>query len=886
MRRLSRTLSILRSMLMRPRRNGAVYRRRRATALGVMALLALALFVVSPVSGAPGSLVQSAVSAWQSAFGERPQAPIGQRMIVVLEAPSLADGLADSRSAPTAEERRRWLAEAQAAQRMLVARLERRGVTLKPRRSFTRTLNGFSADVDARALAELERTDGVAGVYPVRTVQPASVPAEILSRADFQAGGHEPGVELPGFDGSGITIALLDTGVQATHPALGGRVERGIDVLGKGKAAAPRAKPDEPGRVETHGTRMAGLLVGESESIRGVATGATVLPIRVLGWQRAAGGEYAVFGTTDVLLAGLERAVDPNRDGDPADAADVALAPVVAPFAGFADGPEARAVAGATKLGTLVVAAAGNDGPSGAAGFGSVGAPGGAPEALTVGAVDARTRIATTRVVIRSEDETLLDADLELAGAVGPDGTATLIAGGLHGPTLAAPDRPGGVSAGGTELGDFFDRDGLSTVAGRAVFLPARGDVAAQARNAAAAGATALLVSGGRVPAGGLDLDESTAIPVVALPAAAGRAALTALAGGEALNVELGPVGSAANRGSGGVAPFSSGGLVFDGRVKPDLVAPGVGLVTADAGPGERVATASGSSAAAAVVAGTAALVAEARPGLTPGQLRSLLVGAAQPLEGVTVTAAGAGIVDPVAAAATEVAVEPTTIALGRVSGKSWRVLRGVLVTNLSNRPVDVSFGLVRDAATPEVAFAANPGALSLDPGARELVTLQASVESGAAGATGGAFIVQPAGSQTVRVPWAVAFRPRKAEPLLADVRLSNDSFEPSPAAPAVVAFQAGRAEATAGSDTVAPVALLTAELRRAGGKSLGTLIQMRNLLPGRYAFGLTGRAANGKRLAPGDYVLRLRAKPVTGDLGAPDTVVDVPFRITRGSAG
>ena len=60
----------------------------------------------------------------------------------------------------------------------------------------------------------------------------------------------------------------------------------------------------------------------------------------------------------------------------------------------------------------------------------------------------------------------------------------------------------------------------------------------------------------------------------------------------------------------------------------------------------------------------------------------------------------------------------------------------------------------------------------------------------------------------------------------------------------------------------------------------------MRNLLPGRYAFGLTGRAANGKRLAPGDYVLRLRAKPVAGDLGAPDTVVDVPFRITRGSAG
>jgi hypothetical protein len=194
-----------------------------------------------------------------------------------------------------------------------------------------------------------------------------------------------------------------------------------------------------------------------------------------------------------------------------------------------------------------------------------------------------------------------------------------------------------------------------------------------------------------------------------------------------------------------------------------------------------------------------------------------------------------------------------------------------------------MTFGLVRDSTTPEVAFAANPRALSLEPGARELVTLQASADVATAGATGGAFIVQPVGSQAVRVPWAVSFRPRKAEPLLEDVRLSSDVFEPSSVAPTVVAFQAGRADFTAGGDTVAPVALLTAELRRVDGKPLGTLIQMRNLLPGRYAFGLTGRAANGKRLGPGSYMLRLRAKPVEGDVGAPDSVVDLRFTITRG---
>jgi minor extracellular serine protease Vpr len=854
--------------------------RRRVTALGVVALVALALVVAAPVVGAPGSVLRSAISAWKSAFGERPQAPVGQRMIVVLEAPSLADRIASPPKAPTAEERRRWLAEAQTAQRLLLARLERRGVVLKPVRSFTRILNGFSAAVDSRALAELERTGGVIGVYPVRTVQPASVVSETLQRDDFRAGGHRPGVSLPGFNGSGTTIALLDTGVQAQQSALRGRVLPGVDVLGGGKSAAPRTKPDEPGRLETHGTRMAGLLVAESEAVHGVAPGATLLPIRILGWQRAAGGDYAVFGQSDVLLEGLERAVDPNRDGDPADAADIALLPVVEPFAAFADGPEARAVAGATRIGMLVVAAAGNDGRAGRRGFGSVGAPGGAPDALTVGALDARRRIVTTRLVLMAGDKVLLDRSIELAGSVAPPARTSFPVAGLRGPTLADPARPARLGDTGVELGDFFDPNGVSTVAGRAVLLPASGNVAAQARNAAAAGATAVLLSGGRVPAGALDLDEAVAIPVVAVPAGPGGAGLRALAARETLTVELGPALTSPNPESGRVAPFSSGGLVLDGRVKPDVVAPGVGVVTTDAGVGERVATVSGTSAAAAIVAGAAALVSEARPGLAAGELRSLLVGAARPLDGEPVTAAGSGLVDPAAAAATEIVVEPTAIPLGRVPPKTWRVLRGVAVRNLSSRRVDVSFGLVRESAAPDVDFAANPGTLSLEPGARALVTLQASAGKGTSGATGGAFVAQPAGSQAVRVPWAVSFRPQKEEPLIGDVRASDRAFEPSSAAPAVVAFRAGRADSAADGETVQPVALLTAELRRLGGKSLGILIRMRNLLPGRYAFGLTGRSATGRKLAPGVYVLRLRAKPVVGDLGAADSVVDIRFRI------
>src|SRR5215208_1924287 len=96
--------------------------------------------------------------------------------------------------------------------------------------------------------------------------------------------------------------------------------------------------------------------------MEGVAPGAQILPIREAGWQREACGRWAVFGLTDQLIAGVEHAVDPNRDGIALDAARVALVGVAEPFAAFEDSPSSRAVAGALRLDTLVVAPAGNDG--------------------------------------------------------------------------------------------------------------------------------------------------------------------------------------------------------------------------------------------------------------------------------------------------------------------------------------------------------------------------------------------------------------------------------------------------------------------------------------------------------------------------------------------
>ena len=75
----------------------------------------------------------------------------------------------------------------------------------------------------------------------------------------------------------------------------------------------------------------------------------------------------------------------------------------------------------------------------------------------------------------------------------------------------------------------------------------------------------------------------------------------------------------------------------------------------------------------------------------------------------------------------------------------------------------------------------------------------------------------------------------------------------------------------------------LELELWTARGKRLGVLAHLRDLLPGRYAFGLTGRGPDGKELRPGRYVLRLHASAVDAEDGARATIARAVFTVTRG---
>src|SRR5262249_25632291 len=188
------------------------------------------------------------------------------------------------------------------------------GVLIRPQFSFTRVLNGFSAAVDARGLAVLERSPEVAGVYPDRVAYPASVSSRLLARV---AGSSGLALSVRGIAGRGVTIALLDTGVDRAQPYLRGRILSGIDIVGGAPNAEAAPRPDDPGVVEEHGTEMAGILVGAGgpAGIQGVATGASVLPIRVAGWQADAAGHWAVYAPADEIVARLEEAGGPDGRG-------------------------------------------------------------------------------------------------------------------------------------------------------------------------------------------------------------------------------------------------------------------------------------------------------------------------------------------------------------------------------------------------------------------------------------------------------------------------------------------------------------------------------------------------------------------------------------------
>ncbi len=417
--------------------------------------------------------------------------------------------------------------------------------------------------------------------------------------------------------------------------------------------------------------------------------------------------------------------------------------------------------------------------------------------------------------------------------------------------------------------------------AGKAVIVPAGSDPEATVVAASQAGAAAVILYGATLPPGGLRLSAAATAPAVVVPTAAAVELLAAQRAGLDVGVALGAAHTATNDAQGFVAGFSSRGLAYDSGVKPNLAAPGVAIATSEPGQASDgsalYGTVNGTSVAAATVAGAAALLAQLRPALGGPALESLLAGYTQST-GAPASAVGSGTLDLGASAVGELASEPTSIGFGVWGGPHWHATRTIVVRNVSSRRLAVAATVAVDGDSEAVRFHVSPLGFSLAPGkARKVQVSVIAPAASRARLVTGTVQVSATGSETLRIPWALVFKQTEAS-LLGPVTISSRAFTPSDAKPAILTVRAGAVVHDNGTQIV-PVRRLDVLLYTAAGKFLGVMARQRDLLPGAYSFGITGRGPQSFRLQPGAYELRIAAWP-TLPLAAQPTRAQVAFRI------
>uniref|UniRef100_A0AAU2JLV5 Type VII secretion-associated serine protease mycosin n=1 Tax=Streptomyces sp. NBC_00049 TaxID=2903617 RepID=A0AAU2JLV5_9ACTN len=180
--------------------------------------------------------------------------------------------------------------------------------------------------------------------------------------------------------GDGVTVAVLDTGVDDAHPDLAGQVLEGTDLIGTGAGRGDRA-------WARHGTAMASIIAGHGhgpsrgQGVLGIAPQAKILPVRVILEEGDPGRAKARESKGGALAEGIRWAADHGADvinlslGDDSDSA-------------HHEAGEDEAVQYALAKGVVVVASAGNGGETGD----RVSYPAAYPGVIAVTAVDRRGR--------------------------------------------------------------------------------------------------------------------------------------------------------------------------------------------------------------------------------------------------------------------------------------------------------------------------------------------------------------------------------------------------------------------------------------------------------------------------------------------------------------
>ena len=502
-----------------------------------------------------------------------------------------------------------------------------------------RIIDAISADVSPSILDGLLDSSAVKRIFPdekVYALLDTSVPL-INATAVWQlqdANGNP-------VTGKGVVVAILDTGVDYTHPDLGGckgfgcKVIDGYDIVNDDW---------DPMDNDGHGTMVAGIIAANG-ALKGVAPDVELLVYKVLEPSESGRAN----GAPSDVIAGIEEAI---KDG-----ADI-ICMSLGREGGVTDEMLELAVSRAVDAGVIVVAAAGND-----ADIGTICSPASNEDAFAVGSVG--NTIPILEVV--SENKTIEAKYM------------------LFSPFV---DVEGELAYAGLGYPENFSNSSFTCK----IALIKRGtfNFEDKVKNAYDAGAVGAVIFNNRTGNGRekyYSLLNESRIPAVFISQADGNYLL------DLMNKRTVVV---RQNQSGGmdydlISPFSSLGPGSGYTIKPDIVAPGAGINSTAIGGGYN-ATHEGTSLAAPHVAGACALLLQLHPDWTPEMMKAALMNTAQDL-GYSNFMQGAGRVDVSKAATVDFIALPPSI----TSSTDDYTNAVITVRNMRNYSIPLNVSIIRE---------------------------------------------------------------------------------------------------------------------------------------------------------------------------------------------
>jgi subtilisin family serine protease len=524
-------------------------------------------------------------------------------------------------------------------------------------------LAGLAVTTDAANLGKLKGLAGVASVHPI-----ANKSLDNAYAIPFQGGAAA--WEAHGSLGNGVKVGIIDTGIDYTHANFGGegtsaafdaaqaadgadpnfghptdKVVGGFDFAGddyNADDATPIIAPDPyPLDCNGHGSHVAGTAAGlgvngDGSTYHGAYDASTDFDSMRIGPGMAPKAKlygFRVFGcegTTNLVTEAIDRAVDPNDDGDPSDHVDVINMSLGSEFGGVNDGDTVAATA-AAAAGVLVANSAGNSGDA----QDVSGSPGNAPTSITsansVDAFEITDSLSWTdngaphtgsasRAVLYTKD---WDTD-DLVGniAVLPPRTAD----------ANGPAETGTIGAACLPL----TANQVAAVTGKVALVKWTqaalecGSIARGA-NLRVGGAVGFIFANSEEHADA-GINGDTLIPGVLLAKSAADEIKSELGAGHAVvatGTEANGFSSTDEDLNDTVNTSSSRGIHAAGNVKPDIAAVGTSVFSTGSGTGDQGVSFSGTSMASPMVAGSAALVIQRHPSWTPEQVKAALMNTA-----------------------------------------------------------------------------------------------------------------------------------------------------------------------------------------------------------------------------------------------------------------